>query len=137
MPLSRQTGIISTVIISPISEELLFRGVFLNRLKSVVPTTFAIIITSILFGLLHDYSNIISAIIFAICMCIIYIKTQNIFTCILAHALNNLLAQIIFFIDTGNLIFTNNILIVLISILAVISFYLIIKSIHAEWKYIK
>lgn len=130
-------GIISTVIISPISEELLFRGVFLNRLKLVVPTTFAILITSILFGLLHDYSNIISAIIFAICMCIIYLKTQNIFTCILAHTINNLLAQIIFYLDTGNLIFTNNIFIVLISILAIVSFYLIIKSIHTEWKYIK
>lgn len=130
-------GIISTVIVSPISEELLFRGVFLNRLKLVVPTTFAILITSILFGLLHDYSNIISAIIFGICMCIIYIKTQNIFTCILAHAINNLLAQIIFYLDTGNLIFTNNIFIVLISILAIVSFYLIIKSIRAEWKHIK
>ena len=130
-------GIISTVIISPISEELLFRGVFLNRLKLVVPTTFAILITSILFGLLHDYSNIISAIIFAICMCIIYLKTQNIFTCILAHTINNSLAQIIFYLDTGNLIFTNNIFIVLISILAIVSFYLIIKSIHTEWKYIK
>ena len=140
MSLSQISGflpILSTVIISPISEELLFRGVFLNRLNLVVPTTFAILVTSIIFGLLHDYSNIISAVVFGICMCIIYIKTQNIFVCILAHFINNLLAEIIFFLDSENLIFTNDVFIILISILAVVSFYLIIKSIHAEWKHIK
>ena len=46
-------GLIATVIISPISEELIFRGVFLNRLKLAVPLTFAILISSLLFAALH------------------------------------------------------------------------------------
>ena len=129
-------GIISTVLISPICEELLFRGVFLNRLKIFVPTSFAIVISSILFGALHGYGNIISAFVFGVCMCIIYLKTNNILTCILAHFLNNLFAEIIVHVDTGNLIFTNDIFIVLFSILAIISLYLIINSIRQEWKYI-
>ncbi|MBR0271473.1 MAG: CPBP family intramembrane metalloprotease [Methanobrevibacter sp.] len=126
----------STIVISPICEELLFRGVFLNRLNLFVPVSFSIIITSILFGALHSYGSIISAFVFAVCMCIIYIKTKNILTCILAHFLNNLLAEILYHIDTGNLIFTNSIFIVLFSILAVVSFYLIIISIRQEWGYI-
>lgn len=127
---------ISTVFISPVSEELLFRGVFLNRLKLVVPTSFAIIITSILFGVLHSFGSIVSACVFGICMCMIYLKTKNILTCILAHFINNLLAEFLVHIDSGNLIFTNDMFIVLFSILAIVSLYLIIISIRQEWKYI-
>ena len=129
-------AIFSTVFISPICEELLFRGIFLNRLRLFVPTSFAIAITSILFGALHSYGSVISAIVFGVCMCIIYLKTNNILTCIFAHFINNLLAEILVHIDSGNLIFTNNIFIVLFSILAIVSFYLIVISIHKEWKYI-
>lgn len=129
-------GLISTIIISPISEELLFRGVFLNRLKLIVPTSFAIAITSILFGALHSYGSIISAVVFGVCMCIIYLKTRNILTCIFAHFLNNLLAEILYYADYGNLIFTNEIFIFVFSILAVVSLYLIAISVRQEWKYI-
>ncbi|MCR5027475.1 MAG: CPBP family intramembrane metalloprotease [Methanobrevibacter sp.] len=129
-------SIFSTIIISPISEELLFRGVFLNRLKLVVPTSFAIAITSILFGSIHSYGSIISAFVFGVCMCIVYLKTENIMVCIFAHFLNNLLAELLYHIDYGKLIFTNSIFIVLFSILAIVSFYLIVISIRQEWKYI-
>lgn len=129
-------GLLSTVLVSPICEELLFRGVFLNRLKLVVPTSFAIIITSILFGALHSYGSIISAVVFGVCMCVIYLKTKNILTCILAHFINNLLAELFVHIDSGNLIFTNNIFIIVFSILALVSLCLIIISLRQEWKYI-
>ena len=129
-------SILSTVIVSPVCEELLFRGVFLNRLKLIVPITFAIAITSILFGALHSYGNIISAIVFGVCMCVIYLKTQNILTCILAHVLNNAFAEIIYYVDYNNLIFTNQIFIVIFSVLAIISLYLIIVSLNNEWKYL-
>ena len=129
-------GLLSTIFVSPISEELLFRGVFLNRLKLVVPTSFAVLITSILFGALHRYGSVISAIVFGVCMCILYLKTHNILVCILAHFLNNLLAEILYYIDYGNLIFTNSIFIVVFSLLAIVSFYLIVTSVYHEWKYI-
>lgn len=54
----------------------------------------------------------------------------------MAHFLNNLLAEFLVHIDTGNLIFTNDIFIVVFSVLAVLSLYLIIVSIRQEWKYI-
>lgn len=129
-------GLFSTVVISPVCEELLFRGVFLNRLKIIVPTSFAIIISSVLFGGLHGYGNIVSATVFGACMCIIYLKTNNILTCILAHFINNFLAEILVHVDTGNMIFTNDIFIAVFSILAIVSLYLIIISIKQEWKYI-
>lgn len=129
-------ALFSTIVISPIYEELLFRGVFLNRLRLVVPLSFAIVISSILFGSLHGFGGIISAVVFGVCMCIIYLKTENILTCILAHFINNLLAELLYHIDSGNLIFTNDIFIVLFSILAIVSLYLIVVSIRQEWKHI-
>lgn len=128
---------ISTVIISPISEELIFRGVFLNRLKLVVPTLFAIFISSLLFGALHSFGSMISALVFALCMAILYLKTENICVAILAHFINNLFAEIIRICDINNLLFTNTTVMTIVGILAVISAIILVKSIAKELNKIK
>lgn len=130
-------GLISTVLISPISEELLFRGVFLNRLKFVVPPLFAILISSLLFASLHSYGNIVSAFIFALCMAILYIKTNNILVPIFAHFLNNLIAEIVVFVDCNNVLFNNGSVVMAVSVLAVISFIVLSHSIIKELNSIK
>ena len=126
-------GAISIIVISPISEELMFRGVMLNRLKLFVPTKFSIIMTSLLFASLHSFGSITSAFIFAMCMAILYLKTDNILIPIFAHFLNNLLAEGIVFIDSQDLLFTNSLLVYSFSILAVISFAILLISISNEW----
>lgn len=45
--------IITTGIIGPILEEILFRGIVYNKLKEFNPTMRSIILTSIIFGLIH------------------------------------------------------------------------------------
>ena len=128
---------ISTVIISPISEELIFRGVFLNRLKLVVPTVFAIFISSLLFGALHSFGSMISALVFALCMSILYLKTENICVPILAHFTNNLFAEIIRIADINNVLFTNATVMAIVRILAIISAIILAKSIADELNRIK
>lgn len=128
---------ISTVVISPISEEFIFRGVFLNRLKLFVPTVFAIVITSLLFGSLHNFGSLISAFVFAVCMAILYLKTDNICVPILAHFLNNLFAEIIRSADVNELLFTNGWVIGIVSILAIVSAILLFTSILNELNKIK
>lgn len=128
---------ISTIIISPIFEELLFRGIFLNKLKLFVPTVFAVLITSLLFGALHSFGSMISAVIFGICMAIMYLKTENICVPIFAHFLNNLFAEIIRFVDVNNIIFTNFWVIAIMSLLAIISAILIFGSFIDELNKIK
>ena len=125
-------GLIATIIISPISEELIFRGVFLNRLKLAVPLTFAILISSLLFATLHSFGSIFSAFIFAICVAILYLKTDNIFVPMLAHFLNNLFAEIFVGLDTNNVLFTNDLVMGVMSVLAIVSFVLILISIVKE-----
>ena len=119
-------SLIATILISPISEELIFRGVFLNRLQFIVPAVFAVLISSLLFAALHSFGSIFSAFIFGICIAILYLKTDNIFVAIFAHFLNNLFAEIIVFLDPNKILFTNNSVMMIMSILAIVSFALIL-----------
>ncbi len=130
-------GFVATVMISPISEELIFRGVVLNRLKIFVPTIIAILISSLAFAALHPYGSIISAFIFAFCMSILYLKTENILVPISAHFLNNFLAESIVICDTHNLLFNDCGVMACVSILAIISAVLILHSIFEELNNIK
>ena len=127
-------SLFATIFISPISEELIFRGVFLNRLKYIVPPLFAVLISSLLFAALHSYGAIFSAFIFAVCVSIIYLNTDNIFAAIIAHFLNNLFAEIILYMDSGSVLFTNNFVIALMSVLAVVSFVLLLLFIIRQLK---
>lgn len=130
-------GFIATVFISPISEELIFRGVIFNRFKLAMPTSIAILLSSLLFAAMHSYGSIVAAFIFAICMAILYLRTDNIAVPIFAHFLNNFLAESIVILDAGNVLFTNVLVMYGVSFLAVVSAILIIASIFDEWNNIK
>lgn len=127
-------SLIATIFIAPVSEELIFRGVFLNRLQLIVPTVFAVLVSSLVFASLHSYGSIFSAFVFAVCVAILYLKTENIFVAIFAHFLNNLIAEIIVFLDSGKILFTNDLAIGVMSILAVVSFIILSTSIVQQFK---
>lgn len=84
---------ILVVIFTPIIEEVVFRGILVNRLCVTFSTKTAIIISSILFGILH--TNSLGAIIFGVMMAIIYIRTERLVIPIICHSLNNLVAYIL------------------------------------------
>ncbi|MDZ4994628.1 CPBP family intramembrane metalloprotease [Clostridium perfringens] len=94
LPSTNYSKLIYVIILAPILEELMFRGVILNRLSKWFNITASIIISSILFGILHFEKVIIVAFIFGICMCVLYLKTQNIFVSIYVHICNNLVASL-------------------------------------------
>ncbi|HFJ9462189.1 CPBP family glutamic-type intramembrane protease [Bacillus cereus] len=81
---------ISACVLAPIMEEVIFRGFFLQRMAYKWGIKKAVIISSIIFGLGHF--DVIGAFMFGVVMCLLYIKTQNIWTNIAVHALNNLIA---------------------------------------------
>ncbi|WP_305514562.1 MULTISPECIES: type II CAAX endopeptidase family protein [unclassified Methanobrevibacter] len=128
------SSLLTIVVVAPISEELIFRGVFLNRLKLFIPLMFSVLVSSVFFASLHSFGSIFSAFIFAICVSILYLKTDNIVVPIFAHFLNNLFAEIIIVLDSSNVLFNNTLVIIVMSILAVISFALIVMSIIPELK---
>ena len=86
---------IGTLICAPLIEELVFRGVLFNRLKIRTGIIASMIISSAIFAIGHDFGGIISAFLFGVCMCILYLKTDNILIPITVHFLNNFIALII------------------------------------------
>ena len=99
-----------------------------------VPVVFAVLISSLLFAALHSFGSIFSAFIFGVCIAILYLKTDNIFVPILAHFLNNLFAEIIVVLDPNKILFTNSFVVLIMSILAIVSFVIILIFIIGNLK---
>ncbi|MCQ2737308.1 MAG: CPBP family intramembrane metalloprotease [archaeon] len=125
---------LAVVILSPIVEELLFRGIILRKLNTdynfSIP--FAILISSLLFGLCHSFGGILSAFVFGICMSVLYLKTKNILVPILAHTLNNLISFILAFTRIEYFILSNGIIVIIVLILFVITNFILFKHIFNE-----
>ena len=131
------TTLFSVILISPICEELIFRAVFLNRLKLALPILFSILISSLIFAALHPFGSITSTFIFALSMVILSIKSDNILVCINAHFLNNLFAEIIVILDSKNTLFLNPNVFYLMKVLSLISFIIILFWIIKQLNIIK
>ena len=127
-------SLLSVILISPPVEEMLFRGIFLNKMKMIVPVTFAVLISSLLFASLHSFGGILSAFVFGICMALLYLKTDNILVPILAHFINNLLSEAIYHLDYSNLLFTNGIVMTVMSGLAIVSFIVLFRFMKSNLK---
>ena len=98
----------SAVIIAPISEELFFRGVLFNRLKINKGVIFALVVSSIIFGLCHinypdHLAHVIYTCLFGMCLCILYLRTDNLLLNMVAHSLYNFLSYIIVYTPIGGL----------------------------------
>lgn len=80
------------IIFAPLIEEILFRGILLQRWAIKWGLITSLIISSLFFGLLH--LNIIGLLNFGLIMALIYLKTHTLFIPIAIHALNNFIAVI-------------------------------------------
>ena len=89
--------ILSVCIIAPIIEEVIFRGIILNgMLKRYNPST-AIIISSLLFALIHgNLHQGINAFLLALIIGCIYYKTHSLYLTIYCHFFNNTASFILF-----------------------------------------
>ena len=86
---------IASIIFAPLLEELVFRGVLFNRLKIRVGIVPAMLISSLLFAIGHDFGAMTSAFLFGLCMCILYLKTDNILVPMSVHFINNVVATLL------------------------------------------
>lgn len=95
--------LLNTIILAPIIEEIIFRGVMLHRWSLKWGLREAIFVSSIVFGLLHLMSAI-DAFLFGLVMCTLYLRTQSILVPIVFHILNNFGASLptLFELINGN-----------------------------------
>lgn len=83
---------ISVVILAPIVEEIIFRGVIFNEASKYKRGAFPIIISALLFGLAHMQPiQIVYAFIIGLIFAFVYSKTHSLPIVMFLHMLNNLL----------------------------------------------
>ncbi len=88
---------ITTVIIAPIIEEILLRGILLQSLCRYLNKPLAIIVVSLLFTLLHDsYEQWPTLFIASTLYCWLTLRYKSILPAIAAHILNNALTFMLY-----------------------------------------
>ena len=84
---------LAAIIVAPIAEELLYRGVLVNGIKNKFGTKAAIIGSSLVFAVAHgNVPQGIGAFTIGILLAYAYIKTESLWVPILLHFINNLSA---------------------------------------------
>ncbi len=78
------------VVLAPLVEEFLFRGIVLHRLAARSGRAWGIFWTSLLFGVFH--ADLLGSLLFSVVLCILVLRTGTLWGAVLAHAANNLLA---------------------------------------------
>lgn len=107
-----QTGVlmtIATVLIAPLVEEIIFRGLVLSRLRRVIPGWLAVLISALAFGVCHGQIVwICYAFVIGLLFGLMALRSNSIWPSFLAHLLFNALGHFSAFLpetDTAALIF--------------------------------
>lgn len=81
---------ISLVVVAPVAEELIFRGWLYGKLRAKIPAIPAMLVVSILFGIVHGQWNVgVTVFVMSIAMCTLREITGTIWSGILIHILKN------------------------------------------------
>ena len=78
------------VVVAPIGEETLFRGVLLQRWSLKWGVARALLVSSVLFGVLH--ADILGHTVFGVIMGLLYVRTRGLWIPMACHALTNAIA---------------------------------------------
>jgi membrane protease YdiL (CAAX protease family) len=86
-------ALILAIIIAPIQEEFVNRGIILNGLAKKYSSKVALIVSSLIFAAMHmNIPQGINAFLLGLILGYIYLKTKSIFLSIICHSINNILA---------------------------------------------
>lgn len=140
--------IISTVIFTPIAEELFFRGILFNRLnlffsKQKRGLLLSMFITTFIFAIAHGVDDGFIIFLTSFPFCTLYLKYDNIFVSMLLHAISNLsvmfslLLYSFDIISVDEIIYDSTSLSLIFSLLGIVSIFLLIKYLVKDYKLIK
>lgn len=97
-PFSGIFGVICSVILAPIFEEIIFRLAGTELPRGAYSLPFVCIANGLYFAALHGYNiqGFLHIVIVGMTMAYVFYKTRNLFYTMIAHALNNLLCLVPF-----------------------------------------
>lgn len=97
---------LTAVIVAPILEELLCRGLIFETVRKRWGNITSILISALFFGIIHtDIATSLVAIMAGIIFGIIYVRTSSLYTTIIIHAINNAIALALIGFGVGDLSF--------------------------------
>ena len=86
--------LLNLLVAAPVVEEIVMRGVVYTRIENAVGSKSAIIISSLLFGLMHVSAGglilAIGAALMGLVFALIFAKTNSLWVCIVAHSFANI-----------------------------------------------
>ncbi len=88
---ARLIDVVVLLLVVPVVEELLFRGLLLQRWALRWGVRPALLGSSLLFGCLHRNVNVIGLTMFGLVMGLLYLKTRSLWVPIVCHGINNAL----------------------------------------------
>jgi membrane protease YdiL (CAAX protease family) len=90
--------IISSALFPAFTEEIFFRGILLTRLRNNYPEKKAILLSALLFGMMHlNPWQLLGAFLGGLFYGWIYLRFKNIWLCMFMHCYNNILASFMSF----------------------------------------
>lgn len=88
--------VIASMIMAPLVEEIIFRGLILSRLQKAMPVGVAVAITSLAFGLAHGQILWIAyTTVLGIIMSLVVLKTKSLTASILLHMVFNIFGTVV------------------------------------------
>lgn len=119
--------VIRAVIVTPVVEELIFRGLVFRRMKEYTSFWPAAIVSSILFGLYHmNLVQGIYAFLFGIIICLLYDRYGHIAAAVLVHFGANLLSVILSYAQASYPSLWVYLVVMVISFLLSVAIYLLL-----------
>lgn len=91
---------LTLVIIAPIAEELLLRGYLFGKLLKYIPVWIAVLVVSVIFGVLHWQWNVaVDTFALSIVLCALRLYTGTIWAGVVVHMIKNGLAYYLLFVN--------------------------------------
>ncbi|MDE6281477.1 MAG: CPBP family intramembrane metalloprotease, partial [Oscillospiraceae bacterium] len=88
-------GVIAVAVVAPIVEEIIFRGLILNRLARVMPGWLAVVLSAAVFGVCHGHPVWFAyAFVLGVVFGFIDLRANSILPSILGHVVFNAIGQI-------------------------------------------
>lgn len=87
--------VVAIGLVAPLTEELLFRGIVLGRLRLAMPTEYAVVLSSLLFGIGHlslvwvCYSALMGSV-----LALFYLRNNNLIYAIVCHISFNMISLV-------------------------------------------
>ena len=127
-------SLISLAVIPAVCEELIFRGILVNALKSK-GQIFAIPLSSIMFSIFHfSPSQLIYPICFGLILSIVYLRTNNILFPMLLHFINNALSLSIQYFSNSTGAFSHSASTLIYAIITFVVWILIMIRLFNDFK---